>query len=135
MRGVIQFVKWWPVVTTLFILVGMATILCGVNLYSFIAPIFGCSLFTSVCWWYFSKAFKFCFWHRLFILNLIVISLIVLFDKNVHQIGFIVYVRGLILLSCTTILVSSVLYFRYGCFKTNPKGASKRTDQSTHCYG
>ena len=121
MRGIIQLVKWWPVLTTFAVMIGMVTILFNVNTYSFITPIFGCSLFTSICWWYFSKAFKFCFWHRLFIINLALISLIVLFDKNVHQIGFIFYVRGLILLCCSTILASASLYFRYGCFEKKLK--------------
>ena len=125
MRGIIQLVKWWPILTTFAVMFGMVTILFNVNTYSFITPIFGCSLFTSICWWYFSKAFKFCFWHRLFILNLIVISLIVLIDKNIHHFEYIMYVRGLILLCCVTILVSSTLYFRYGCFKSNFKSVTK----------
>ena len=125
MRTAIQLIKWWPVLTTIVVMWAFILILFGVSVNNFTSPIFGCSLFTSICWWYFSKAFKFCFWHRLFIINLAVISLIVLFDKNVHQIGFIFYVRGLILLCCTTILVSSILYFRYGCFKINIKGIVK----------
>lgn len=113
----IQIVKWWPVVTMFMVMAGLILILFGVNFYGVLSPIFGCSLFTSICWWYFSKAFKFCFWHRLFILNLIVISLIVLIDKNIYHFEYIVYVRGLILLCCATILTSSILYFRYGCFQ------------------
>ena len=125
MRTAIQFVKWWPIITTIVMMVSLILTLSDFKTMSYLSPIFGCSLFTSICWWYFSKAFKFCFWHRLFILNLIVISLIVLIDKNIHHFEYIMYVRGLILLCCITILVSSTLYFRYGCFKTNPKSITK----------
>jgi len=120
-RRSIQIIKWWPIITTFMVMIGLILILFSVNIYSILSPLFGICFFTSCCWYFFSLDFKFCFWHRLFIINLAVISLIVLFDKNVHQIGFIFYVRGLILLCCSTILASASLYFRYGCFEKKLK--------------
>ena len=124
MRRSIQIIKWWPIVMTLIMMIGLICVLFNASIMTYTGPLFGICFFTSLCWYYFSLDFKFCFWHRLFILNLAINSLIVLYDK-IYHIPFVFYMRGLILLCCITILVSSILYFTYGCFKINTKGIVK----------
>ena len=125
MRATIQLVKWWPIVTTLVVMVSLFSYLVGFSISGYASPLFGCSLFTAFCWLFFSKAFKFCLWHRLFIYNLALVSIIVIVNNNIYKLIPIFYVRSILLLCCSTILISSILYFRYGCFKSNFKGVTR----------
>lgn len=84
-------------------------------------PIFGHALFIDICFLIMSMVMKFCFWHRLLILNLITTIVIEWINVNVYTINSALYIRMIFGLSCSVLLISTILYSKYGWFKKHVK--------------
>ena len=122
MRCIISLIKIYPIVVTLSITIGLLCAITGVSISNFTYPIFGHSLLMDMMILIMSIRFKFCKWHQILILNLIAIISIEWLSVNV---GFIPdthdYIATLTALMSITILISTILYYKHGCFKTTPK--------------
>lgn len=116
-----ELVKWWPIITNLVVLAAFLCALFNAKIYDITSPLFGASLTTAVFWYYFSIEYKFCFWHRLLIINLIIVSLIVLINNILIRFGFRIenyfYIRLIIIICLISIFLSAFLYLRFGSQK------------------
>ena len=88
-------------------------------------PIFGHALLIDICFLIMSSVMRFCFWHRLLILNLIATIVLEWISVNVYQINSLFYIRTLFGLSCSVLLISTILYSKYGWFKQRAKRIGK----------
>ena len=117
MRNTITVIKYWPVVTTLVIMLAFVFELLEMSIFNVLSPLFGCSLFMAICFYFISKLLRFCLWHRILIINLIVISVITFVNINIYRFQNIIVIQTCLLVSCISIITSLILYLKYGCFK------------------
>ena len=105
----IAITRWYPIVTTLMLAIGLLSLLFNSELYRFIVPLFGCAFFMSVKEMYFSYHYKFCIWHQFLLLILVVISLIA-FLKQFDIFKDLVSIRILLLLNILSLLIAWIIY-------------------------
>lgn len=121
MNKSINYIKWWPIITNLVILVAFLFALFGIKIYDITSPLFGVCLLMCYYWWRFSIDFKFCLWHRILIANLSIVSIVVLFNNI--AIRFDCGIKNLTLIRLvlsTTIVLSLIafkIYYKNGTFK------------------
>jgi len=117
MKWILRIVKAWPIITNLSILLILIFHILEVSISNLMYPIFGHSLFVDILFLMMSYKLKFCFWHKLLILNLIAIIGIEWISVNLCIIDSVFYIRLLFTLTSVTLLTSTVLYSKYGMFK------------------
>ena len=117
MKLAILSVKFIPIIVTVALLLQCVMALFDVDISLKVATIYGHSILYNSMLLVLSKAFRFCYWHRIIILNLIVINVIEWTDRNLFSFDSLQYVWTLIILLLTSSLISALLYSRYGCFK------------------
>lgn len=119
-----QFIKWSPIVVLA--MMGLSFVLAlngnywGLN---HLSGKFGCALLILPPYmWITSNKWHFCHWHKAFIITDTVVSLAtnLKIDLGWND-DFVMYLRIALLISILGVFASSVLFFRYGCFKTNFK--------------
>ena len=124
--SLICLVKIYPIIVTMSIMIGLIYCMFGVNVSNITYPIFGHSLFIDVIMLFFSLKFMFWRWHQALLVNLIFIISIEWFSVNK---GFMPNVKDYITLLSTmisiTILTSTILYYKHGCFKTSFKKSTR----------
>ena len=126
MRLAILSVKYLPAIMTLLLIVQCLLSLADVEYSNLISTIYGHSILYNLLLLSLSYAFRFCLWHRILIVNLIFINIIEWIDVNIYEFEALDYVLSILLLSLLTSLVSTILYFKYGCFSRNIKKADSR---------
>lgn len=117
MKITVTLTKLIPIILNLYLLVAiMGQFLCF-ETYEY-NVLFGHSSVLDLYMLNLSKRFRFCSWHRVLIMNLLVISLIqygiLLFPENVDIHTALTIMGGLWIVSAIT---STILYFKYGCCK------------------
>lgn len=117
MKRLIMIVKWWPIITNLVIVAIFSLSFFNVYVGNVLSPLFGTSMFIGILWYYLSTDCHFCAWHRVLIINLILISAIVLIDKTFYSFQSLFYVKLIISISFISICISWISYKKYGCFK------------------
>ena len=122
------FVKWAPILVTL--VMGLAFVFALNGQYEYLEHLagkFGCALLILPFYmWESSNRYRFCYWHKAFIVNVALVSLAANLKVDLGLMEtYLVYCRIVLLVIIVGILVSSILYFRYGCFKINTKGIVK----------
>jgi hypothetical protein len=111
MRAILKIVKYWPVVTNLSVATAFGFALINIHISSYLSPLLGTSIITALCFLMLSMYFKFCWWHRILIINLIAVSLIVFIDKNIYSFESITYIRIVLFSTISAMLISGFLYF------------------------
>ena len=119
MRGLINSIKWTPVIITLAMIIAFIFALCSNSIIEHISPKFGYSMICLWPLWIGSRVMKFCLWHRILIVNLFVIMLLVNINNDIMLIPFLWNIRFILLISTVSLLVSTFLYFKYGCFTSS----------------
>lgn len=105
LKSVLWIVKYSPIITNIAVMVGLIFTFTNYKLINHLSPNFSCALFTAVGWWVFSKHYRFCFFHRLLIINLAFISLLVYLQINWLVFDNAVYVRMMLLSTIATLLL------------------------------
>ena len=123
MKFAILSVKFLPIIMTVLLASQCFLALIDVDISNQISTIYGHSLLYNSTLLILSRAFHFCFWHRVIIINLIAINLIEWIDRNIFAFNPLEYVWMLIILLLASSLLAAILYSRYGCFKRNIKEA------------
>ena len=117
MKTTVLFTKLMPILLNLSL---MLVILMGIFSVDTLGSdvLFGHSAILDLYMMNLSKRFKFCSWHRILIINLLLGSIIqyvmLLFDVYVDAITLFSVIGGLWIVSAIT---STILYFKYGCCK------------------
>lgn len=127
MRLAILSVKFVPILVSIALIIQCILALLDMRTTGFVSTIYGHSILYNAMLLALSKAFRFCFWHRVIILNLILINLIEWVDRNLFSFDSLQYVWMLIILLLASSLVATLLYIRYGCFKRNNKAFDSRS--------
>lgn len=125
MKLAILSVKFIPIVVSAALIAQCILALYDIDITRSVSTIYGHSIFYNSMLLVLSRAFHFCFWHRVIISNLIVINLIEWIDKNLFSFDPLQYVWMLIILLLISSLLSALLYLRYGCFRRVAKKADK----------
>lgn len=125
MKLAILSVKFIPIFVSAALIVQCILALYDIGITQSVSTIYGHSIFYNSMLLVLSRAFHFCFWHRVIISNLIVINLIEWVDRNLFSFDPLQYVWMLIILLLTSSLLSALLYLRYGCFRH----VAKKVDQ------
>lgn len=117
MKTTVLFTKLMPILLNLYL---MLVILMGIFSVDTLGSdvLFGHSAILDLYMMNLSKRFKFCSWHRILIINLLLVSIIqyvmILFDVYVDALTLFSVIGGLWIVSTIT---STILYFKYGCCK------------------
>lgn len=117
MKTTVLFTKLMPILLNLYL---MLVILMGIFSVDTLGGdvLFGHSAILDLYMMNLSKRFKFCSWHRILIINLLLVSIIqyvmILFDVYVDALTLFSVIGGLWIVSAIT---STILYFKYGCCK------------------
>jgi len=114
----IKFIKWFPIISTIAIIVSFIFALFNIPViinilsYPVSSPISTCILLLL-----FSKVFKFCMWHRILIINLLIIA-IFSWINSLHRITTDMETIWIILLIASISALSSlIIYSQYGWFR------------------
>jgi len=118
LRVGIQFVKFAPIISTLAIIFSLVITLLGSSLIYSLSMTVSTSILMCLLLYCLSKAFKFCAWHRVLIINLFFVALISWINLEFYRLPNILIIRIVLLISTTSALVATILYFKYGCFKS-----------------
>ena len=122
MKRIVRLIKIYPIVVTLVISIGLMLCIAGINISNITYPIFGHSIFANLIMMIISIKLRFCRWHQILIGNLLLIISIEWLSVNV---GFIpdamAYITIISATTSTSILMSSILYYKHGCFKTTAR--------------
>ena len=116
MKLIILLVKFFPVLITFLLILQCILSLLDVGIGCYVGAVYGNSLLYNLLLLVLSYAFRFCFWHRVLIFDLLLINCIVWADINIYQFSSVRYVWMLIALLLTSSLISTYLYKRNGCF-------------------
>jgi hypothetical protein len=116
-----EITRWYPIITTVMLTMGLLFLVYDIRLYRFITPLFGCSALMSIKEFPFSLKYKFCLWHRLLLLNLTVISLVA-FIKAFDTFCDINSVRTLLLINTASIILAYLSYLLF----PKPKNYGRR---------
>jgi hypothetical protein len=112
----IQVVKLLPVAINLYILLAMSLYIVGVreDIAKYVYPIIGQSfLYNAILYWLSSKL-RFCFWHRLLIINMsfgLLLEALTNYGVNVGNYAYLIGATTVVVL-----FVSWLIYQKYGCF-------------------
>lgn len=107
----ISTIKWFPIITTLAIIISFIFALFNIFItikilsYPVSAPIFFCVLLFSL-----SKLFKFCMWHRILIINLLSVA-IFSWINSLHRLASDLNTIWIILLSSSLSALLSIIFF------------------------
>ena len=121
MKLAILSVKFIPIIVTVALVFQCVMALYDIDISESVATVYGHSLLYNSMLLVLSKAFRFCYWHRIIIIGLMTINLIEWVDRNLFSLDPLQYVWMLIILLLSSSLISALLYSRYGCFKRNHK--------------
>ena len=117
MKTTVLFTKLMPILLNIYLIVVIVCQFTCVNIYE-TNVLFGHSSILDLYLMNLSKRFKFCSWHRILILNLLVTSIlqyiVSLVPEYIDALLFLCVVAGLWIVSAIT---STILYFKYGCCK------------------
>lgn len=109
-RGnVIFMTRWYPIVTSFFVTIGLLFLIFDIELYKFTIPLFGCSAFMSIKELWPSLYYKFCLWHQLLLIGLTLVSLIA-FIKAFGLLDDLFTIRRLLLINFASIAISYIAY-------------------------
>lgn len=117
MKISVRLLKITPIVLTLYVAIVMLLSLLNIEIV-ILDRVFGHSIFMDVLLFHFSKRFKFCAWHRILIINLLlqaIIQIIDVWSDFTIEYIIIIMVSSVILLGSS--ILSTILYFKYGCCK------------------
>jgi hypothetical protein len=116
MKLLVLIVKFFPVLITILLIFQCILSLLDVGIGRYVGAVYGNSLMYNLLLLILSYAFRFCFWHRVLIFDLLLINCIVWVDINVYQFASVKYVWMLIVLLLTSSLISAYFYKKNGCF-------------------
>ena len=122
------FVKWAPILVTL--VMGLAFVFALNGQYEYLEHLsgkFGCALLILPFYmWESSNRYRFCYWHKAFIVNVALVSLAANLKVDFGLMEtYLNYCRIVLLITILGLVVSAVLYLKYGCFKSNFKSVTK----------
>lgn len=117
MKITVIAIKLSPIVLNLYLILVLLLAFTDIDTGG-VDSIFGHSLWLDIVLYNISKRFKFCSWHRVLILNLILMSslqfLIMTYPELMSSwTAFYIMITSWI----TTSITSTILYFKYGCCK------------------
>lgn len=111
----IALVKWFPIISTLVIIISFSAALIDVPIivnilsYPFGAPINTCILLLVL-----SKVFKFCIWHRVLIVNLLIIAIFAWINCIYRISSDLTNIWIILLIASISALLSLIIYLQYG---------------------
>ena len=111
----IALVKWFPIISTLVIIISFSAALINVPIivnilsYPFGAPINTCILLLVL-----SKVFKFCIWHRVLIVNLLIIAIFAWINCIYRISSDLTNIWIILLIASISALLSLIIYSQYG---------------------
>lgn len=111
----IALVKWFPIISTLVIIISFSAALINVPIivnilsYPFGAPINTCILLLVL-----SKVFKFCIWHRVLIVNLLIIAIFAWINCIYRISSDLTNIWIILLIASISALLSLIIYLQYG---------------------
>lgn len=115
MKILIFIIKISPIIINFAILISLIFALFDRDISSFTYAIFGHSLYFDLLLLLLSVKMRFCFWHRLLIINMIIIITIEWIDINFNLISSsLCYIQSLLLLTCSSIIGAAILKYKHG---------------------
>ena len=108
----IKCIKFYPIIINLYILLIMCMSILGIRVSLY--ELFGQSYMLNFLLLISSIVFSFCYWHRILIFSMTLI----LFLENLYNLGIRVsyYPYLCILIVLLSIILSSILYYKNGCY-------------------
>ena len=132
----IGLIKYYPIVANINLLALLVFQLFNIDLNGITGYITGCVLWPTIILVILSKDLGFCAWHRILLYNTIAYAIICLLDKLHIEFNYYIYMA--LIFNVLAIIVATILYVRYGCYKRmenntgikhNHLGRKKRTNK------
>lgn len=114
----VEAIKFTPIVISLWLVIVGVLFLCHVKNSDLEYSLLGHSMILNLTILLGSLFFRFCLWHRILIFNLLLVNLLEWTNNRWWHFSGTSSVRLVLLLLTTGILISTILYFKHGCFKT-----------------
>ena len=118
MRALIKLVKYYPILVNIYILIIMLTYVSGVriNVSTYLYTYIGHSFYVDAVFILLSIVFKFCVWHRLLIVNMMLcLAIETLTNYNIYIKN---YVYIMIISTIITIFIALITFRKHGTFST-----------------
>ena len=117
--------KTYPIITNLYILACMIMVWVGFPIHNYLYTTLGYAIIPTIIFTIQSVAFKFCVWHRLLLINMIIVSIcefvVVNFESLYDGKCYLITIAAITSLMS---FISVFLRYKHGCFKTSfKKGA------------
>ena len=107
--------KYYPIVANINLLVLLVLQLFNVNLNGITGYVVGCVIWPTIILVILSKMLNFCLWHRILLYNTIAYAIICLLDKLHIEFNYYIYMA--LIFNVLAIIVATILYVKYGCYK------------------
>lgn len=127
-RTLIMFEKYYPIAAVVGILFAhIIWMVAPIDIRPYTGTLCGCSILPLLILIGYSKKHYFCSWHRVLLYTIMLNVVIYAVDYALFSIGVKMFDIFYVTLFLTTLaaLISTVLYVKYGCFKTNRKCPQK----------
>lgn len=122
----IWLLKWYPVVTNIWLLVLLVAHLYEINLSQYTNMLFGGCLFISLMLYIDSVIYCFCAWHRVLIINQALYLLLQFINRLGIEFNYYLYVA--LSITIFSLLLATFLYSKHGCFKKMANYKSVKDD-------
>lgn len=117
MKATVRLIKLAPILLNIYIVLVLFLSALNIEVVSF-DYVLGHSMYVDMMLWHLSKRFKFCSWHRVLIINLLIQCTLQLIDVLTNcTIEFWTILTIASVSAVTSAIVSAILYFKHGCCK------------------
>ena len=117
MKSTVRLIKLAPILLNMYVAIVLTLSLMDVEVVSF-DYVLGHSVYVDIMLWHLSKRFRFCSWHRVLIINLLIQCGVQLIDVLTNcTIEFWTILTIASVSAVTSAIVSTILYFKRGCCK------------------
>ena len=119
----IAIFKYYPIVFTLWILINMI----GFWIYPVTNMFLGGCFIFSILSWKLSVDLYFCTWHRVLLLNQMIYLFLQMLNELNIQFNYYLYMA--LIFNIIAIILATILYAKYGCYKKKTGSRFKRIDK------
>ena len=117
MKSTVRLIKLAPILLNMYVAIVLTLSLMDVEVVSF-DYVLGHSVYVDIMLWHLSKRFRFCSWHRVLIINLLIQCGVQLIDVlSNYTIEFWTLLSIASVSVVVSAVTSTILYFKHGCCK------------------
>lgn len=117
MKSTVRLIKLAPILLNMYVAIVLTLSLMDVEVVSF-DYVLGHSVYVDIMLWHLSKRFRFCSWHRVLIINLLIQCGAQLIDVlSNYTIEFWTLLSIASVSVVVSAVTSTILYFKHGCCK------------------